>query len=231
MPESEAVESGAVESGVTESGVTDLARMRQDYEAHGLQEADVAADALDQFERWFEDAVAAGVREPNAMVLATVVDDRPSTRHVLLKGLSHGGFEFFTNYSSLKGEHIAGNDRVALTFGWLDLHRQVNVSGRAHRLTATESDEYFAVRPREAQLGAWASHQSSVLAGRSVLDQQLEDIRHRFADGPVPRPEHWGGFRVLPESVEFWQGRPSRLHDRLRYTRVPSGWRIDRLSP
>ncbi len=209
----------------------DLARMRHDYEAQGLNEADAAGDALEQFDRWFGDAVAAGIREPNAMVLATVSDDRPSTRHVLLKGLSQGGFEFFTNYGSLKGEHIAGNDLVALTFGWLDLHRQVNISGRAHRLTATESDEYFAVRPREAQLGAWASRQSSVLADRSVLDEQLEAARQRFADGPVPRPEHWGGFRVLPVSVEFWQGRPSRLHDRLRYTRLTSGWRIERLSP
>ncbi|MDA3039773.1 MAG: pyridoxamine 5'-phosphate oxidase [Actinomycetota bacterium] len=205
--------------------------MRHDYEAHGLHEADVTGDAMEQFERWFEEAVAAGVREPNAMVLATVVDDTPTTRHVLLKGLSQGGFEFFTNYGSRKGAHLAENDRVALTFGWLDLHRQVNISGRAHRLTATESDEYFAVRPREAQLGAWASHQSSLLTDRSVLDQQLEEARRRFAGGPVPRPEHWGGYRVVAESVEFWQGRPSRLHDRLLYNRVPSGWHIQRLSP
>lgn len=211
--------------------MNDLARMRHDYESHGLQETDVLADALEQFERWFADAVTAAVREPNAMVLATVVEDSPTTRHVLLKGLSQGGFEFFTNYTSQKGAHLANNDQVALTFGWLDLHRQVNISGRAHRLTASESDDYFAVRPREAQLGAWASHQSSVLADRNVLEQRLDDARNRYADGPVPRPDHWGGYRVVPESIEFWQGRPSHLHDRLRYTRAPSGWLIERLSP
>ncbi len=206
--------------------------MRHDYASHGLAESECAADPLDQFQRWFAEAVAAGVTEPNAMVLATVdAAGRPTTRHVLLKGLSEGGFEFFTNYASSKGMHLAANDAASLTFGWLALHRQVNLVGRTTRLSSDESDAYFALRPREAQLGAWASSQSVPLSGRQQLEEQLAEAARRFESQTVPRPAHWGGYRFLPRSIEFWQGRPSRLHDRLRYDLVDGTWSLARLSP
>jgi pyridoxamine 5'-phosphate oxidase len=209
----------------------DLARMRHEYESHGLDRADLDEDPLVMFQRWLDDAVTAALPEPNAMVLSTVDDDgRPWSRHVLLKGLSRGGFEFYTNYTSHKARQMDHEPAVALTFAWLGLHRQVNVVGVAAQLTALESDEYFAVRPRASQLGAWASDQSTEIADRDVLTDALVDLDKRFV-ADVSRPPHWGGYRVVPAEIEFWQGRPNRLHDRLRYRRSGDEWRIVRLSP
>lgn len=206
--------------------------MRHEYESAGLTEAEASDDAMVLFAEWLDDAGQAGVNEPNAMVLSTVgPDGAPSSRHLLLKGMSGGGLEFYTNYNSEKSRHIEANPRVALTFPWLELHRQVNMVGSASRLTAEESDAYFDVRPRGSKLGAWASNQSSPLADRSVLDEALANAEARFPDD-VPRPPHWGGFRFVPTRVEFWQGRPNRLHDRLRYELQPdASWSRARLAP
>ncbi len=205
--------------------------MRYDYEARGLHEGDVAADPLEQFEIWLQEAVAAGLAEPNAFVLATVASDgQPWSRHLLLKGLSEGGFEFYTNYTSDKGEQISADGRVAMTFGWLALNRQVNVTGACGKVSGGESDEYFAKRPRSAQLGAWASDQSALLEGRAPLEEAFAAAEARFPS-EVPRPSHWGGYRIMPETIEFWQGNRSRLHDRLRYTRSDGAWPITRRNP
>jgi pyridoxamine 5'-phosphate oxidase len=182
---------------------------------------------------WFADAVAAEIAEPNAMSLATAdADGAPSVRIVLLKGYDERGFVFFTNYDSRKGRELAANPRAALLFAWLDLERQVRVTGPVERVARAETEAYFATRPRGAQLGAWASPQSAVIDGREELERRLAAVEARFADTQVPPPPHWGGFRVRPETVEFWQGRPDRLHDRLRYRqRADGGWRLERLAP
>jgi pyridoxamine 5'-phosphate oxidase len=206
--------------------------MRLEYESRGLDPADADPDPFRQFERWLQEATAAGLHEPNAMVLSTVDDEgRPWSRHLLLKGLSDGGFEFYTNYESAKGRHLAGSPHGAMTFPWLGLHRQVNIHGPVERLTAAESDAYFALRPRGSQLGAWASRQSEVLADRAELEERYTAEESRFAGGAVPRPSHWGGYRLRPQQLEFWQGRPNRLHDRVRYTPSGDGWVRERLSP
>jgi pyridoxamine 5'-phosphate oxidase len=178
-------------------------------------------------------AVDAGITEANAMVLATVDDrGRPWSRYVLLKEVDDRGFTFFTNYTSYKSQELAGQGVGALTFGWLDLRRQVNISGAVEAVSGSESDEYWAVRPRGSQLGSWASKQSRVIADRSVLDEWFAEVEARFDGGPVPRPPDWGGWRVVPDTIEFWQGRQNRLHDRIRYLRQPSGtWSRNRLSP
>jgi pyridoxamine 5'-phosphate oxidase len=192
---------------------------------------EVDQDPVIQFGRWFADAVRADEFEPEAMCLATTLAGRPSARMVLLKALDQRGFVFYTNYESQKGRELAANPVAALVFRWTALRRQVRVTGRAERLSEAESDVYFASRDRGSQLGAWASQQSTVLPDRAALDRRMAEMEARFASGPVPRPPWWGGVRVRPDVVEFWQGQPNRLHDRLRYTRTDEGWRIERLSP
>lgn len=212
-----------------------VAAMRRRYGLAGLSESDLAATWLDQFATWFAAAAESGlVVEPNAMLLATATPDgRPGGRTVLLKGYDERGFGFFTNYLSRKGRELAANPRAALVFPWYPLERQVVVDGRVVPVTREETARYFAIRPRGAQLGAWASPQSTVVAGRAELAGRLAEASDRWPDGTeIPPPEHWGGFRVEPETVEFWQGRPDRLHDRLRYRRLPSGdWVVERLAP
>jgi len=202
---------------------------------HGLDIPDLVDDPIAMFQRWLDDAVRAGLHEPNAMVVATVsAAGRPSARMVLLKGLDQRGFVFFTNYDSRKGEEISGNAAVALLFPWHDLQRQVRVEGDAVRITAQESEAYFFSRPRESQLGAWASPQSQIVASRAALDERYGGVLARFADlDAIPLPPNWGGFRVVPGAVEFWQGRKGRLHDRLLYHRDGSAgrWTVDRLAP
>lgn len=210
----------------------DLAALRRDYALSSLTEADVDPDPVRQFERWFADAVAAQVPEPNAMTLATATRDGvPSARIVLLKGVDARGFVFYTDYRSRKGAELTENPLAALTFLWKEIERQVRITGAVSRVSAEESDAYFQTRPPGSQLGAWASTQSAVIASREELEERLREVVSRFADRDVPLPPHWGGFRVVPDEIEFWQGRESRLHDRLRYTHEASGWSIVRLSP
>jgi pyridoxamine 5'-phosphate oxidase len=209
-----------------------LAAMRRDYASAGLAEADAQADPIAQFQRWFDDACRAEVHEPNAMTLATVdAAGQPAARMVLLKGIDARGLTFFTNRDSRKARELAGNPRAALVFWWGPLQRQVRFEGRIEDVDPAEADAYFASRPRGSQLAAWASSQSSVIEGRAALEASERAQRERFGDGEVPRPPFWGGYRLLPAVVEFWHGRQSRLHDRLRYTRMTDGWRIERLAP
>ncbi len=205
---------------------------REEYTRGGLVESDLLPDPIAMFRRWYDEAHAAGLHEPNAMVVATVsAEFAPAARLVLLKGVTEEGFAFYTNTGSRKGTELAGNPRIALLFPWHPLERQVRVDGTATLLSRAEVDAYFAVRPRGSQLGAWASHQSSVVSGREELLAAYDDAERRYADGEVPTPTEWGGYLVHPESVEFWQGRPGRMHDRLVYRRTADGWRTERLAP
>lgn len=211
----------------------DLAALREEYRNRGLRRDELAADPFAQFTRWFDEVVATDAYDPNAMVLATAdTAGRPSARFVLLKGLDERGFAFYSNGDSPKAADLAANPRAALTFGWLELARQVRVTGVVEVVTDTEADAYWAGRPRGSQLGAWASDQSEVIADRGVLERHRAEVEERFAGVDVPRPARWGGWRVVPEAVEFWQGRPDRLHDRFRYRRGDAtAWEIERLAP
>lgn len=207
--------------------------LRKEYMRQGLSETDLDTDPIRQFARWMDDAIQANLIEPNAMTLATSTPDgRPSARMVLLKGFDDRGFVFYTNYESRKGGELTDNPQAALVFFWVELERQVRIEGRVELATTEESDRYFASRPQGSQLGAIVSNQSQVIPGRGVLEQRLRELEAEYAEKEVPRPAHWGGFRVVPSAIEFWQGRANRLHDRLRFRHDGTGpWIVERLSP
>lgn len=211
----------------------DVAALRREYARSGLSRSEMSPDPFSQFRRWFSEATDAGLVEPNAMVLSTTDGRRPTSRTVLLKAYDDRGFVFFTNYESRKARDIASDPNVSLLFPWFALERQVAILGRAERIGAAESLAYFASRPRGSRLGAWVSQQSSVINSRRLLEMKWEEVKRKFAEGEVPLPSFWGGFRVVPTELEFWQGRENRLHDRLRYMRAAAGgaWALERLAP
>ena len=210
----------------------DASSLRKEYKSAGLDKADVHHDPVVQFHVWFQDTIDAGLHEPNAMILATATTEgKPSARTVLLKGYDERGFVFYTNYEGRKAGELENNPRCALLFYWGELERQVRVEGRAIRVPGEESDAYYASRPRGSRLGALASRQSRPVEDRTILEQRLRRLKEEYEGREVPRPPYWGGFRVAPETIEFWQGRENRLHDRLIYRRDNGGWKIERLQP
>jgi pyridoxamine 5'-phosphate oxidase len=210
-----------------------MADLRKDYSLQELSEKEINPNPFIQFKFWFDQALEAQLTEPNAMTLATSTPDgKPSGRMVLLKNFDDRGFVLFTNYNSHKGQELAENPHAALVFWWAELERQVRIVGTVEKISTEESDGYFEMRPPHSRLGAWASNQSEVIAGREVLERQWQEFQRKYQNQEVPRPPYWGGFRVIPQEIEFWQGRSSRLHDRLLYIRLDyGGWQIERLSP
>jgi pyridoxamine 5'-phosphate oxidase len=210
-----------------------LSDLRQEYMRAGLRKADLSSDPLAQFRKWFDEAVSAGLIEPNAMTLSTATaQGKVSTRTVLLKAYDAKGFVFFTNYASRKARDLSENPQAALLFPWLGLERQVIITGTAEKISMAESAAYFISRPFGSRVGAWVSHQSQAISSRAILEAKLEELLKKFAHGEVPLPDFWGGYRIAPETIEFWQGRPNRLHDRFVYARKAEGaWTIERLAP
>lgn len=206
--------------------------IRKNYKKGTLNEKDVASDPVTQFRKWWDEAIKSNIDEVNAMTIATTTTDgKPSARMVLLKYIHDDGFVFYTNYYSRKGKEISSNPVVALVFFWKELERQVRIEGRAEKVSAAESDEYFNSRPEESRIGAWTSHQSTIVPSREYLNEEEQAIRKKFEGTPIPRPPFWGGFIVKPERIEFWQGRPGRLHDRIVYCKKDAAWEIKRLAP
>jgi pyridoxamine 5'-phosphate oxidase len=211
---------------------TDLAALRQSYFQNELLEENVLENPIKQFDKWFKEALDVQILEPNAMTISTVSDGKPHARIVLLKGYDENGFTFYTNYNSNKGKEVTETPFVSLTFFWGDLERQVRIEGSIKKVSEVESDDYYHSRPRGSQIGAWVSNQSLVIAGRAVIEQRLVELENEFkGEEIIPRPTHWGGYCVNPERIEFWQGRPNRLHDRILFTKFGDDWKIERLSP
>lgn len=213
--------------------MTNIADLRKDYILQTLIETEVERDAIKQFGKWWQDAINSSIDEVNAFTLATsTLEGKPSARIVLLKGYDENGFVFFTNYTSNKGHELAHNPQACLVFFWKELERQIKIEGKVEKVSSDESDAYFSSRPEGSRIGAWASPQSTVIEKREIIEENVSKYRQKFTGQIIPRPKHWGGYRVKPALIEFWQGRPSRLHDRMQYTLQDEGaWKIERLAP
>ena len=210
----------------------DIAALRKEYTQAELDENSIHTNPFLQFEQWFQEALKSQLNEPNAMSVATVnKDGQPFQRTVLLKTFNEDGFVFYTNYTSRKAQQLESNPKISLLFPWYDLERQVAITGSVVKVSAKESLTYFLTRPRGSQLGAWVSNQSEVITSRSILEMKLAEMKNKFKEGKIPLPDHWGGYRVIPDSIEFWQGRPNRLHDRILFTKTTENWKISRLAP